>query len=65
MTDDAITKVKILKFVRLLDGGENEATVIEQAINRNWLDQLGSPTRDGRQLVSSFDKMHRSVEPEI
>lgn len=65
MTDDALTKVRILKFVKLLDGGESEETVIKSAMNRKWLDQRGSPTTDGRQLVHSFDKMSRSGDAGI
>lgn len=63
MTDDTLTKVKILKFVKLLDGGDDEKSVMEQAINRNWLDRLGAPTMDGRQLVISFERMNRLADP--
>ncbi|MEQ1929317.1 MAG: hypothetical protein ABL957_02130 [Parvularculaceae bacterium] len=65
MTDDAITKVKILRFVKLLDGGDSEETVMEQAIHRNWLDTFGAPTLDGRQMIRSFDQMTRFTQPDL
>jgi hypothetical protein len=65
MTDDALTKVKILKWTRLLEGGETEQSVIDHAISRNWLDPLGAPTPHGRLLVHSFEKMNSLSEPRL
>lgn len=65
MTEDGLTKVKILKFVRLLDGGETEESLVARAQSRNWLDSFGTPTVAGIQLVRSSDRMSRLVEPDL
>lgn len=57
MTDDAIAK-NILKFVKLLDGGDTDDRVMQAAIRRNWLDDLGEPTPDGRKMIHSFHRMN-------
>ena len=62
MMDDTLTKRKILKFVKLLDGGDTEARLLEHAISRNWIDGSGAPTRDGRQMIHSFDQMSKLAE---
>lgn len=56
MTYDVVTK-GILKYVKLLDGASTEDGVIQAAIRRNWLDHLGEPTHDGRQMMRSFDRL--------
>lgn len=58
MSDDIIAK-DILKFVKLLDGGESEDSVFRAAVARNWLDRHGAPTHDGRQLIRSFEPLWR------
>ena len=58
MTEDAIAKT-ILKFVRQLDGAETDEGVLEAAITRRWIDNLGHPTPDGRELIRSFDDLGR------
>ncbi len=64
MSDDAIRR-KILKFVRLVDGGDTEESVRRTAIERNWLDHDGAPTVDGRQLVHAFSLQSRFEETEF
>lgn len=61
MGDDAVRK-DILKFVRLLDGGDTEDRVLEAAVARNWLDSRGAPTQDGRRLIRSFEPLLRVEE---
>lgn len=62
MTDDAIAK-NILKFVRQLDGVENDDCVLQSAIAHRWLDKKGLPTADGRKLIDSFDTLEKFVRP--
>jgi hypothetical protein len=59
MTDDSIAK-GILKFVRQLDGGDDDR-VRSAAIARRWLDQSGAPTPDGERLIRSFEDLRRTV----
>ena len=58
MTDDAIAKT-ILKFVRQLDGGETEESVLEAAIARHWLNHEGYPTPAGLKLMDEFVTMEK------
>lgn len=53
MSEEAVTR-HILKFVKLLDGGESDDLVRQAAINRKWLDQRGTPTIEGKRLAHSF-----------
>ncbi|HOP20219.1 MAG TPA: hypothetical protein PLV61_03505 [Parvularculaceae bacterium] len=62
MSDDAIVR-NILKFVRQIDGGETDESVLKSAIARRWIDTRGFPTADGRKLVSSFDDLNRFALP--
>ena len=62
VTDDAIAK-NILRFVRQLDGVENDERVLEAAIAHRWLDRKGNPTPDGRRLIDSFDMLQRIGRP--
>jgi hypothetical protein len=52
LSEDAITR-HILKFVKLLDGGDTDELVRQAAINRNWLDPHGDPTQEGIRLAYS------------
>lgn len=58
MTDDAIAKT-ILKFVRQLDGGDTEESVLEAAIARHWLTLEGYPTPAGLKLIDEFVTMEQ------
>ena len=58
MTDDVIAR-NILKFVRQLDGVENNDRLLEAAIAHRWLDRRGAPTPAGRKLIDSFDTLQR------
>ncbi len=62
MTEDGIAK-NILRFVRKLDGGQSEETVLRAAIARKWLDPKGAPTPAGRQLIRSFDDLTQGRSP--
>jgi hypothetical protein len=64
VSEDAIRR-KILKFVRLVDGGETEESVRRTAIERKWLTDEGEPTIDGRQLVHAFSLQSRFEENEF
>lgn len=63
MSDDAITK-NILKFVRQLDGDDDDEAVLRMAIGHHWLDQHGRPTADGRNLIESMDTLQRIGRPD-
>ncbi len=63
MTDEKITQ-GILKFVWQMNGKENGDQVKRVAISKNWLDEEGAPTADGRQLVQSFELL-RSIERDL
>ena len=56
MPNETVTKT-ILAFVKKLDSGEDDETLIRTAIARNWLDHDGNPTVSGRELVRSFDEL--------
>jgi hypothetical protein len=62
VTNDAIART-ILKFVRQLDGGETEASVLEAAIARHWLNREGYPTPDGLKLIDEFVTMEKITRP--
>ncbi len=64
VTDDAIAK-NILKFVRQLDGVENDERLLEAAIAHHWLDQKGVPTVDGRKLIDSFHTLQKIGRPTV
>ena len=62
VTEDGIAR-NILRFVRKLDGGESDDTVLKAAIARRWLDAKGAPTPEGRQLIRSFDDLTQGRSP--
>ncbi len=64
MSDDAIRR-DILKFVKLLDGGETDDLVREAAINRNWLSPKGDPTTEGIRLAHSFHRQSQIENPDF
>ncbi|MCB2113202.1 MAG: hypothetical protein R3C42_03165 [Parvularculaceae bacterium] len=64
MTDDVIAR-NILKFVRQLDGVENNDRLLEAAIAHRWLDKNGLPTPAGRKLIDSFNTLERIGRPTI
>lgn len=65
MTDHAQTKTKILKFVKLLDGGDSEESVMARAQSRNWLDNYGIPTLAGIELIKNSERMNRFAGREL
>jgi hypothetical protein len=63
VSEDAIAK-HILKFVRQLDGGDDDDVIFRTAINRRWLDNSGRPTPHGRDLIQSFHELERIGRPQ-
>lgn len=62
MTDDLIAR-NILKFVRQLDGVDNDELVLKAAVAHRWLDKKGLPTPDGRRLIDSFATLEQIGRP--
>ncbi|MBI1392113.1 MAG: hypothetical protein GC152_05155 [Alphaproteobacteria bacterium] len=50
---------RILRFLRLLNASSNDDALREFAMQRNWMDAAGEPTREGRRLVHGFDSAER------
>lgn len=63
MTDEKISQ-GILKFVWQMNGKDNGDHAKRVAISKNWLDEDGAPTADGRQLFQSFELL-RSIERDL
>jgi hypothetical protein len=60
MSEDALTRT-ILKFLRQMNAEDSEESAVRHAVERNWLDDQGAPTADGRRLALSFDLL-RSID---
>lgn len=63
VTDEKITQ-GILKFVGQMNRTETGDHIKQVAISKNWLDENGTPTADGRELVQSFEIL-RSIERDL
>lgn len=63
VTDEKIAQ-GILKFVWQMNGKETGERAKRVAISKNWLDEDGAPTADGRQLFQSFELL-RSIERDL
>lgn len=45
---------QILKFLRQMHAGDDDATLRNLAIERRWLGDDGAPTEEGRRLARGF-----------
>ena len=48
---------RILKFLRMMNAGDDDASLVAFAIARNWMDGAGAPTDDGLRLVQGLKDM--------
>lgn len=60
MTDDAVAR-RILKFLRQMNAEDDDDSLREDAVSRDWLTPAGAPTPSGRALARSFDDMERAA----
>lgn len=57
---DAAIGRQIMRFLRLMNAGADDAALHDLAMERNWLDGDGAPTHEGRLLVRGFDDVGRA-----
>ena len=55
---------RIIRFLRQMHAGDDEAALRRKAIEQCWLDETGAPTKDGERLVRAFDDLER-VSPGV